>query len=294
MTIFLQPSEKRKTSFTGNVSSLFLGIWFLLIVSGPVAHAYYDIPEHPPTNFAQEERQNASPGVRGTFVLYEHVDPAVSGMLKPPPLTYFSDRFIPADKIPANQPIHMVPRRPIDPANEVANSLYANLKLKLLLEEYAELQTRARKMLAGLEHPATGLEKGSGPEEHPVNLHQLRENLRLKQLMISRALPVMASAVNSPGDVAIAAGGGAPAATVMDSYRVADSAGMPPGETAGLSSGSAAGRGIGTRNTEASLPWIIEAAFTLLAYLQANKAEAIIYGVLLMTILMGVSTLRRR
>jgi hypothetical protein len=293
MTQFLKPIKKRNIRFTGSVSELFLGIWLLLFVSGSVADAYYDIPDQPLTIFRQGERQISSPGAGGDFIFYEHLDPAVSGVVETPPLTHYSNRFVPADAIPANQPIHMIPRRPIDPANEVANSLYANLKLKRLLEEYADLQQRAREVLSGLGTPAASSEKPSGPVKQPVSLHQLQADLRQKQLSVSRALPVAASGANPSGG-AIADGAGAPAAMVVDNYRVADSVGTAPGGMAGLSSGPAAGSGLGAQKTEASLPWIIEAAFSILAYLQANKVEAIIYGVLLMTLLMGVSSLRRR
>jgi hypothetical protein len=295
MIKFLKPAERKKFRFPGSIFLLILEIWLPLLVPDPAAHAYYDIPEHPPTIFKQGERQISSPEGKGTFVFYEHTDPAVSGRGRTSPLTHFSNRFVPADTIPANQPIHMVPRRPIDPANEVANSLYANLKLKRLLEEYAALQTHAHAVLAGLGNPATTSERRSGSGKQPPSLHQLQEDLRQKQLTVTRTIPVIASGPSPAGDT-MAVGADAPVETVMNIYRVSDSEGAAPAELTRLPLGSATGtgRGIGTRNTETSLPWIIEAAFSLLAYLQTNKVEAIIYGVLLMSVLMGVSSLRRR
>jgi hypothetical protein len=228
------------------------------------------------------------------YVLYEHIDPSLAGVLKVPPLKHHSKRFVPADMIPVNPPLHMALRRPIDPANEVANALYANLKLKRLLEEYADLQKRAQEVLAGLGNPATAPDIRSGTAGQPSR-HQLQENLRQRQLAVSRAFPVIARGKTEPGDAGMDRAD-IPLAAGMESYRVSDSAGAapPPAGVAGIASESGAVIGLQARNTDASLPWIVEAGFNIIAYLQANKVEAIIYGVLLMATLMGVSSLRRR
>lgn len=286
-------TEKHNTSLVNNVVRLVLWGWFLICVPVSGARAYYDVPDAPPADLRQGERPVSSPGPVDAFVLYEHIDSTLSGTAEVPPLKHQSKRFVPADMIPVNQPVHMVFRRPVDPANEVANSLYANLKEKRLVEEYADLQRRAQELLAGLSNPAAAPDNRSATAGQSDSIHRVKESLRQKQLAVLSALPAIARGAMAPGNAGTA-GAGVPSAAGMNSYRISDTAGAAPGRADGPISGPDAERSIGARNKVASMPWIIEAAFSTFAYLQTNKVEAILYCGLLITIFIGISSLRRR
>ena len=65
-----------------------------------------------------------------------------------PFLLPYSDYFVPADIINTNLPIFGIFSQPVKPAGDpIANLIYANLKLKKLLEDYTKLQEKAKELL---------------------------------------------------------------------------------------------------------------------------------------------------
>ncbi|MEA2108197.1 MAG: hypothetical protein U9P07_02095 [Pseudomonadota bacterium] len=89
-----------------------------------------------------------------------------------PTLLPHSDYFIPADIIDANLPIFGLFSHPAEPAKDpLANLLYANLKLKKLLEEYAAIQKSAIEHL-GHHTPAADHFKSFMPPQETTSLQE--------------------------------------------------------------------------------------------------------------------------
>lgn len=95
------------------------------------------------------ERGNAPPSkheifftIQDNFALFdEELD-------SPPILLPNSDYFVPADIIEINLPLYGTFSHTVEPSDDpIANLLYANLKIKQLLEEYAAIQERAKLLL---------------------------------------------------------------------------------------------------------------------------------------------------
>ena len=121
----------------------------LLTTSVSTSQAYWlDNPKPAPFTMPGE-RENAPPSdqtgiltVQDNFNLFTKQD-GTSPILLP-----HSDYFVPADIININIPLFSIFSHPPQQAGEpIANLLYANLKIKKLLEEYAEIQERAKELL---------------------------------------------------------------------------------------------------------------------------------------------------
>ncbi len=95
------------------------------------------------------ERENAPPSNKnGIFTIQKNDTLNADALERSPILLPHSDYFIPADIIDANVPIFSLFSHPPLPAKDpLANLLYANLRVKKLLDEYAEIKTRARDLL---------------------------------------------------------------------------------------------------------------------------------------------------
>jgi hypothetical protein len=121
----------------------------LLLAMAQTANAYW--LESKPEPFSLREREHAPPTkgemfftIQDNFKLF--TDKIESGPLLLP----HSDYFVPADVIDINFPLFGILSHPTKPAEDpIANLLYANLKIKKLLDEYNEIQERAAKLLEG-------------------------------------------------------------------------------------------------------------------------------------------------
>ncbi len=84
------------------------------------------------------------------FVLYDNFKHVLPKQRQETIIFPCSDNFVPADLIEFNLPVYAVFRHPETFEDPVTKLLYANLKLKKLLEEYSDLQTRVRELLSYL------------------------------------------------------------------------------------------------------------------------------------------------
>ncbi len=115
-----------------------------------------------------------------------------------------SDNFVSADIIDSNLPIFSQFRHPsILPQDPFANLLYANLRIKKLLQEYAEVQERAKELLHG-SYQSGAIEMMSKNSINTLkiklskNENQENKNLfnTLKQLQLGLATVITAEYIN--------------------------------------------------------------------------------------------------
>lgn len=273
----------------------FLGSWLSFSVSGSSALAYYHVPGTPEATFECAKQQGQSPSTADAFAVYDHRATSSSDTESPPCLQSPSSQFVPADTISANPPIHLAPRRPILADNELTNLFYANLKFKRLVDEYGSLQQRARKLMGDLNRPAVNPVSGFGDKkQQPVSIHQQRLGLSKQQQLVARTL-LLRSQRNDSQSVAQA-----PVMAQIDRSRVPDRSslsvvpGNAPGYLSDYANSEQGRRPVSGSHSDTSLPWIFEFALKVMAYMLANKVEAIVYGVLAMSVLILLSGLRSR
>ena len=134
-------------SFTNLCLIILLAVTFLL-VWGAGASAFWLDEEHAASGIS-ELRRNAPPSGKKDIFTVPFYDGSSNKMDDSSPMLLpHSDYFIPADIINANLPIFGIFSHPTKPAGDpIANLIYANLKLKKLVEEYTNLQEKARKLL---------------------------------------------------------------------------------------------------------------------------------------------------
>ena len=101
-----------------------------------------------------------------------------------------SDNFIAADTIDSNLPVFSLFRNPVGPSRDpLADVLYANLRIKKILQEYAELQDRA-KMLLNSSYQSGTMNLMTGTDTNPRSMELKEENSR-KADNLSRALRLL-------------------------------------------------------------------------------------------------------
>ncbi|WP_207681553.1 hypothetical protein [Desulfonema magnum] len=88
---------------------------------------------------------------KNTFVLYDNFNHVLPKQRQETIIFPYSDKFVPADLIEFNLPVYAVFHHSETFENPVTKLLYANLKLKKLLEEYSDLQRRVNALLSDLE-----------------------------------------------------------------------------------------------------------------------------------------------
>ena len=120
----------------------------LLLVMAHPAQAYY-LTQSPEPFTMPGERENApSSDKKGVFTVQDNFNLFTKNDGTSPILLPHSDYFIAADIIDINLPIFGIFSHPAQPAKDpLANLLYANLKIKQLLEEFEAIQASARDLL---------------------------------------------------------------------------------------------------------------------------------------------------
>lgn len=130
-------------------------IWPILFLCVLLSHkpaiAYY--PEAKKDFFFITERSRLIwPQSDGKFVIYDnHTYPVTSGNQIPfiSPLT---NKFVPADIIIGNLPLTVFFRKNLINEDYLSNLLYANLKMKKILDEYARVQKSAHELIHEIEN----------------------------------------------------------------------------------------------------------------------------------------------
>jgi len=119
----------------------------LLLTTTQTANAYW--LESTTEPFSLREREHAPPAEgKMCFTIQDNFELFTDKIDPPPLLLPHSDYFVPADIIDINLPLFGIFSHPAKQVEDpIANLLYANLKIKKILDEYAEIQKRAAELL---------------------------------------------------------------------------------------------------------------------------------------------------
>jgi len=119
-------------------------LWFIS------ANAYWLDPPCPEPFTMHGAREIAPTSARkGLFTVQDNFNLFTRQDGSPPILLPHSDYFVGADIINANIPIFGLFSHPVKPAGDpIANLIYADVKLKKLLDDYAKLQEKAQRLLS--------------------------------------------------------------------------------------------------------------------------------------------------
>ncbi len=236
-----------------------------------------------------------------------------------------SGDFVPADLLRCNVPLRTGIHQPtITVKNSLANLVYANLRLKKLLEEHEALQVKTREALAGLSVPF--IESGSTSLDSPISelsIHMAQNSLEREQRIIARnaGMPGISNTeILASLRVRLGRPEGEPLyiATGPRSRSSEQNAlyllGEPLGErrnrgpnTAATPSEanieteeparpnvSARSRMGGAYDKTLSLPWIIRIPITLVTYLFSHPLEAAFYILILYSIVAAIRSGRKK
>ncbi|MFH1215541.1 MAG: hypothetical protein V1706_03465 [Pseudomonadota bacterium] len=143
----------------------------LLVIVTPCVDAYW--LESKPESFSLRERENAPISQKNVyFTIQDNFDLFTDKINSPPLLLPNSDYFVPADIIDVNLPLFGVFSHPVKTVKDpIANLLYANLKIKKILDEYTEIQKKAEELLRNesLNSPEGKMNVSGNESEKPLD-----------------------------------------------------------------------------------------------------------------------------
>ena len=132
------------------ICSVILSCFFILIPDTGFAYS----PEAEKDFFFVKERsQVVWPQGQGDrkFVIYDNYSYSPGPRSQLPLLNPYTNEFVPADIIIVNLPVTDFFRKNLMIEDQIANLLYANLRLRKLLEEYGRVQESAYELFHGME-----------------------------------------------------------------------------------------------------------------------------------------------
>ncbi len=236
-----------------------------------------------------------------------------------PLLLPVSEFFVSPDIINANLPIFSLFRQPATFSQDpFADTLYANLRVRKLLEEYAEMQKRAEALIGTvnasgeridweLPEPTESPADGNSQQEDLHNaLKKLRQNLA--QLGATGSIATRSRGQKGAGNGSAAAGARKAAIvsfaeleTVVKQVSTSFQeplGGGTPGYSAGAESqyqlpaagsktGGSAEKSIAssTYQGEINLPWILDLPFKLMDYAMNHKVLSLVIGFFILMLL---------
>ena len=124
-------------------------VHILLIAVAVEVHAY-PFQEGKKAVLAIEPSAESWSEEERAFSVQVNLDSSNAGEQRKRILYPYSSRFAHVDVIPCNPPLTIAIHGPMTLEERLSALLYANLKLKMLIEEYEALQQRARLLLSGL------------------------------------------------------------------------------------------------------------------------------------------------
>lgn len=219
----------------------------------------------------------------------------------------------PMDRAPLTAPVYNALHGVLISPESFADTLYANIALRRMIEDYLRIRRQAQELLGDIDEPA-----GNSPylAPPPQTVRDFQKNFK-KMGMMGQELHALAGRVAAEMTTAPT-----PAATLKHS-TLATAAPSPtpaaappaPGESNTFFKdiilsrnfgGPARGEGTSPRNLpqesrrinhyqeEIALPWIIRAPIELCQYLIAHTIEALIYAGLLVILLTILSAMRTK
>lgn len=257
--------------------------------------AYY--PEIEKDFFFVKERSYSDwPQGERRFVIYDNYSYSLESGTKLPFISPLTNEFVPADIIIGNIPLTDFFRENLGVQDHLANLLYADLRLKKILEEYAQVQKSAYELIHGIEKSgpydykntlnvasdqSTGISAPLSPSESAevykkiLNLQKWKGKSNKEKNVARRAsLAVVAPQQQGGNHQGTAASvlsftnyKQSQLPQVRDYYPNYDS----------QSPASKPSRGRESYNYDIQLPWFLSYPMKTFNYLMRNKAEAIFY-----------------
>ncbi|MBU4099913.1 MAG: hypothetical protein KKH20_00870 [Proteobacteria bacterium] len=278
------------------ISSLLL-CWIILLFAVGTAYSFYRISDGTEKLFFHREKSRATWNKdEKHFVVYDNFNHFSAKKNNKPIICSGSNDFVPADIINFNIPVDISIKRSITPDNLLANLIYTNLKLKKLLEEYEELQKRAKKLLAELKVPF--LDKENSVYNEKQNLEQkyqgvIRELNSSAQLYGDANLPVINSTKFLPFLLSKQKMSGSSEPLELFAYfnEEAKAGPVDPVITPEYNYGK---RLRTSFDEDTSLPWIFRILLNVVSYIMLHKIEALLLFSVLMVIIILLSVLRHR
>ncbi len=213
----------------------------------------------------------------GSLVVFDDIAAESEGVVSAPDAF-----FVPIDTIDLDIPLTLLVKTPVSSMEALDRLMVANLRLKLLIDEYNALQKRAGELLKSVSIPyldSPGLPPGKGGEKS-LNDRKKKLDTRLGGILFeghalntprlpSVNLPPLGTRtgrVPGKGNVAVASN------TPMDSSPGVNYDSTPAtSETAPLESVS----------TSKGLPWIFAVFMNVFSYCLTHRLETVFYGAFL-------------
>jgi len=152
-----------------------------LTAAAPVKAFWLDPPEPEPFTMHGARETAPSSDKKGLFTVQDNFNLFTREDGNTPILLPHSDYFVAADTINANLPIFGLFTHPAQASDDpITNLIYADLKLKKLIDQYAELQEKAKKLLNSQYSTNTdGAMETAGLPDISKKLRQLSNNLSM-------------------------------------------------------------------------------------------------------------------
>jgi hypothetical protein len=156
------------------LSSFSVSMILVLLMTAGTGRAFYLIDEKrtESADFAFKTDGNAlwEEGEK-FFALYDNFKQISEKHPGDPLIFPHTNTIVPADLIPCDMPLYAFLRRGEISGDPISEMLYANLKLKKLIEEYISLREKSRELLEGLEVSSVSAD---------IPIIELFKNIRLK------------------------------------------------------------------------------------------------------------------
>jgi len=317
-----QPKQPNNpTNPTTQVFQKLLLLIFLLLTITQNANAYW--LESTTEPFSLREREHAPPAEgKMFFTIQDNFELFTDKIDSAPLLLPHSDYFVPADIIDINLPLFGIFSHPAKPVEDpIANLLYANLKIKKILDEYAEIQKRAAELL---QDQSTNFPEGKmlvTDDESAENLKGNKEkDSSIYEKLLQKLISLSASNL-SEVDTRDAEqknnSQSSPVQATLLSFQHLQKKTKSPLQAAQLNSNISQGTGkiaaadyqsqpssqysqqsASTRTQDQSnpyageitLPWVLELPFKLFNYLLSHKIQALfitLFGLMIINIIFG-------
>lgn len=268
--------------------------------------------------FAPERELLPPEGNKSNIVLYDNINHPPSSNPQDRFFLPESDHFIPIDKFTSTPPLKIIIHARATTEDRIAGILYANLRLRMLAEEYKELQEKARRITKGLAvidsgGQLTGSPLKGGDASSTQSIEQWRASLNQQ----ARALANSEETSGATGTDELASFSG----------KIGDMPESPPegdvNAQNGLETGSGrqaialseTGNGLGGRSISSpvdndlsggysrslrpfdekpQMPWAFKKVLEVMDYFNENKLEGIAYATILIGLTVIIAGLKPR
>ena len=172
--------------------------WTIINCSADTVLAFYlSVKSSPMDAFIIEKSISSNLSKQKAITFYDNFNHYTSNQLGSLIAAPKSDFFVPTDFIHLKLPMDIAVRESMSIDNYLSNMIYANLRLRQLIEEHRLLQQRVREALAGLDVPFINSQASPFPdiprETASIDI-QLRELNRSQQLVNNESVSSVLSA----------------------------------------------------------------------------------------------------